>query len=191
MDREAWRAVIHGVAKSQTWLGNCTELNWTEQTIYRNSRDFSHSNNHWESLEFRTCSGLCGGNCIYENNTLPTLKGNTTLNFRICKCWEGKSLLGCGVILESFLEEVTFGPGSEAEGPGAKVLKGWELVWQDESGTFPGPQSRSGDWVNKQLKGKAVLFIFLYIAIDKNDLWSTFSAVTAKPLQLCLTLCDP
>ena len=28
MDREAWRAVIHGVAKSQTWLSNWTELNW-------------------------------------------------------------------------------------------------------------------------------------------------------------------
>jgi hypothetical protein len=27
MDREAWRAVIHGVAKSQTRLSNCTELN--------------------------------------------------------------------------------------------------------------------------------------------------------------------
>ena len=30
MDREAWRAVIHGVAKSQTWLSDWTELNWTE-----------------------------------------------------------------------------------------------------------------------------------------------------------------
>ena len=28
MDREAWRAAIHGVARSQTWLSN--ELNWTE-----------------------------------------------------------------------------------------------------------------------------------------------------------------
>ena len=26
MDREAWRAVIHGVAKSQTWLNKWTEL---------------------------------------------------------------------------------------------------------------------------------------------------------------------
>ena len=30
MDREAWRAAIHGVTKSRTWLNNSTELNWTE-----------------------------------------------------------------------------------------------------------------------------------------------------------------
>ena len=29
MDREAWRAVIHGVSKSQTWLSDWTELNWS------------------------------------------------------------------------------------------------------------------------------------------------------------------
>ena len=28
MDREAWRAAVHGVAKSQIWLSDCTELNW-------------------------------------------------------------------------------------------------------------------------------------------------------------------
>ena len=28
MDRKAWRAVVHGAAKSQTWLSNWTELNW-------------------------------------------------------------------------------------------------------------------------------------------------------------------
>ena len=30
MDREAWRAVIHGVAKSRTWLRDWSELNWTK-----------------------------------------------------------------------------------------------------------------------------------------------------------------
>ena len=30
MDREAWRAAIHGVTKSWTWLSDWTELNWTE-----------------------------------------------------------------------------------------------------------------------------------------------------------------
>ena len=36
MDREAWRAAIHGVAKSQTRLSNWTELNWTEFQIMMN-----------------------------------------------------------------------------------------------------------------------------------------------------------
>ena len=30
MDREAWRSAIYGVAKSQTWLSNWLELNWTK-----------------------------------------------------------------------------------------------------------------------------------------------------------------
>ena len=28
MDRKAWHAVIHGVAKSRTWLSDWTEMNW-------------------------------------------------------------------------------------------------------------------------------------------------------------------
>ena len=34
MDREAWRAAIHGVAKSRTWLSNWTELNWYPLSIW-------------------------------------------------------------------------------------------------------------------------------------------------------------
>ena len=30
MDRESWCAVVHGVAKSRTWLSDWTELNWTD-----------------------------------------------------------------------------------------------------------------------------------------------------------------
>ena len=38
MDRKAWRAVIHGVTKSQTRLSDWTELNWIENkyTAYQN-----------------------------------------------------------------------------------------------------------------------------------------------------------
>ena len=34
MDREAWRAAIHGVAKSRTQLSDWTELNWTDISFY-------------------------------------------------------------------------------------------------------------------------------------------------------------
>ena len=34
MDREAWRAAVHGVTKSQTWLRDWTELNWQKWRMY-------------------------------------------------------------------------------------------------------------------------------------------------------------
>ena len=39
MDREAWRAVIHGVTKSQTGLSDWTELNWTEESKLSKSKE--------------------------------------------------------------------------------------------------------------------------------------------------------
>ena len=33
MDREAWNAAIHGIAKSQTRLSNWTELNWRKSHL--------------------------------------------------------------------------------------------------------------------------------------------------------------
>ena len=37
MDREAWRAVIHGVIKSRTRLSNWTELNWIDDSWVKSS----------------------------------------------------------------------------------------------------------------------------------------------------------
>ena len=33
MDREAWRATVHGVTKSRIWLSDWTELNWTFKSV--------------------------------------------------------------------------------------------------------------------------------------------------------------
>ena len=40
MDREAWRAEIHGVAKSWTQLSGWTELNWMNIWLICMSKDF-------------------------------------------------------------------------------------------------------------------------------------------------------
>ena len=42
MDREAWRAAVHGVAKSRTRLSDWTELNWTKL-------EFAQTHVHWVS----------------------------------------------------------------------------------------------------------------------------------------------
>ena len=39
MDRAAWRAAVHGVKKSLTWLCDWTELNWTE-TFWAHSSEW-------------------------------------------------------------------------------------------------------------------------------------------------------
>ena len=48
MNREAWRAAIHGVAKSRTWLRDWTELNWCESQCI--SFNFTNVNMNVKSL---------------------------------------------------------------------------------------------------------------------------------------------
>ena len=47
MDREAWRAAIHGVAKSQTQLSDWTELNWTELCTQPLKHPIYSSDSYW------------------------------------------------------------------------------------------------------------------------------------------------
>ena len=62
MDREAWRAAIHGVSKSWTRLSDWTKLNWTDSDIYdlemflTNSIRLAFINLVWQSLSFNSWS---------------------------------------------------------------------------------------------------------------------------------------
>ena len=47
MDREAWHAAIHGVAKSRTWLSDWTELNWVFHCMDKYHILFTHSSVYW------------------------------------------------------------------------------------------------------------------------------------------------
>ena len=50
MDREAWHAAVHGVAKSQTRLSNWTELNWTELNWRHSGALYLWPHHHFEKV---------------------------------------------------------------------------------------------------------------------------------------------
>ena len=63
MDREAWRAAVHGVAKSWTRLSDWTQLNPSTVIFYnRSSRVILPGNQNW--FNFNKCSDVfyCGNN---------------------------------------------------------------------------------------------------------------------------------
>ena len=52
-DREAWLAVIHGVAKSWTWLSDWTELNWSVKNTENTLNSLSLKTFIWKTLHGR------------------------------------------------------------------------------------------------------------------------------------------
>ena len=60
-DREAWRAVVHGVAKSRTWLSDWTELHWwigdLVQLWYQWSQEWNliYTCTYWGPLSLAPC----------------------------------------------------------------------------------------------------------------------------------------
>ena len=51
MDREAWHAAVHGVAKSQTWLSDWTELTEYEEIVGGNMEGKGNSGEGSEAKE--------------------------------------------------------------------------------------------------------------------------------------------
>ena len=78
VDREAWRVAIHGVAKSQTWLSDWTELNWTETWNQNQDKTFySISIREWStkssSSELSWHTNECRQKNTYDAWSTPCL----------------------------------------------------------------------------------------------------------------------
>jgi len=59
MDREAWRAVVHGVAKSWTRLSDWTELNQKKVPIKKTHNRCYHKCRNLESIPFKVINLIC------------------------------------------------------------------------------------------------------------------------------------
>ena len=80
MDREAWRAAIHAVAKSWTWLSDWTELNWTNED----------NGDLLQKVPCMHCYTQCPQPCSRPSSTHGSARASWTLT--------GKSgLVSCGV----------------------------------------------------------------------------------------------
>ena len=51
MDREAWHAVIHGVAKSRTWLSDWSDLIWSDHLVETHFSYILEPHWFWKSQE--------------------------------------------------------------------------------------------------------------------------------------------
>ena len=106
MDRAAWRAAVHGVAKSQTWLSHWTEPNlptsphhthsvqWNERCIQWNEEFFSRllgilpgsSSEEWK--EFAEMSVKLFKHAVTDKNVLSNPKSNS-LTFKQIYAYAG------------------------------------------------------------------------------------------------------
>ena len=78
MDREGWRAAIHGLAKSRTWLSDRTELNWKSYIDNSVYNGWSKKNRLQEPLveyEFILPGGSDSKASVYNVGDLGSIPG--------------------------------------------------------------------------------------------------------------------
>ena len=117
MDREAWHAVIHGVAKSRTLPSDWTELNWTELRMWEGKG--------WQELEWQSCS-------LLPKVAAPVPLGRGRADFGRPQIWELGGKFGCGPIrpMTRLGSSCHAMPGAQASAPRLSLEKGkspWHL----------------------------------------------------------------
>ena len=89
MDREAWRAAIHGVAKSWTWLSNWSDLIWSDSTFKNHTWNpiRAHFSNQQKSdqhsITLQLLSSLRAPRMVCASLFIET---NEHRRFRTCLC---------------------------------------------------------------------------------------------------------
>ena len=91
MDREAWRAAIHGVAKSQTRLSDWTERNWTEAFTSTSLMSFQYLFLAW--FQNQSCLlDVCTGSTTFPESVLANYCCTDYSKLRSLKQWKFASL---------------------------------------------------------------------------------------------------
>ena len=75
MDRQAWRAVIHGATKSRTWLSDWTEMNWTSIILGQSKVGYTRwlisicwiNKLSWSWVKLISCSHSCNSGVNFKN----------------------------------------------------------------------------------------------------------------------------
>ena len=75
MDREAWRAAIHGVAKSWTWLNDWTELTCVSSSTPHHAHCFSYQD-LWFLISMGFPGGSDGKESVYSAEDLGSIFGS-------------------------------------------------------------------------------------------------------------------
>ena len=59
MDKESWRAAVHRVAKSQTWLSHWTELDWATELNWTELENKWWETSHWYAYSYLSLHCCC------------------------------------------------------------------------------------------------------------------------------------
>ena len=130
MDREAWRAAVHGITKSRTWLSDWTKLNWVLHSVLLGL-----------ILLKNTPTSVPQASATYMGKFLHFFgKWAVSSLLRLCN-WHSER---CWVITsyESIGNKGTWGVGSEkAMAPHSSTLA-WKIPWMEEPGRLQSMGSR-------------------------------------------------
>ena len=99
MDREAWWAAIHGVAESQIWLSNWTELNWDQYPPkLHNVLSYNWGENKWKVKTWRWKAVL--GSLRTSHFKLIHLYFTDTNSTRLIHCWSSGIVQDLQILLD-------------------------------------------------------------------------------------------